>query len=175
MNLLPICILSRTRRRKSILLKGLLKEDDYNSYCLKKDFIFSSRSFSYAPSFMLFVLSNSSCNLLDEAANKTYTHNNTPKCHISNVLSSNLLYQWFDHPSKHVLKCILSSLSLPCLILVPNFCDTCQYGKIHQFLFYSTGIKIRAPLKLIHTDLWGPTPNISLQGYRYYISFYRWL
>ncbi|KAH9769651.1 retrovirus-related pol polyprotein from transposon RE1 [Citrus sinensis] len=85
--------------------------------------------------------------------------------------SANLLHQRFGHPSKHVLKCILSSLSLPCPTSIPDFCDACQYGKIHQFPFYSTGIKTKAPLELVHTDLWGPAPMLSLQGYRYYISF----
>ncbi|KAH9699266.1 retrovirus-related pol polyprotein from transposon RE1 [Citrus sinensis] len=128
----------------------------------KKDFTSSSHGPSQIPSSMLSVLNNSAYNLLDEATKKT---------RINNILSANLLYKSFGHPSKHVLKCILSSLSLPCPTSMPDFCDACQYGKIHQFPFYSTGIKTKAPLELVHTDLWGPTPIPSLQGYRYYISF----
>lgn len=28
-----------------------------------------------------------------------------------------------------------------------------------------------APLELIHCDIWGPSPNLSTMGYRYYIMF----
>ena len=42
---------------------------------------------------------------------------------------------------------------------------------MHQLPFYSTGIKTKAPLELIHIDLWSPTPLPSSNGYRYYISF----
>lgn len=42
---------------------------------------------------------------------------------------------------------------------------------MHQFHFPLIEIKSKSPLELIHTDLWGPTPEYSLDGYKYYISF----
>ena len=51
------------------------------------------------------------------------------------------------------------------------FCDACQLGKLYQLDFPTTEIKTKYPLKLIHTDLWRPAPILSLDGYRYYISF----
>ena len=84
---------------------------------------------------------------------------------------ANMLHQRFCHSNKHVLKSILSSLAPHYPISVPEFCDACQYGKMHQFPFYFTGIKTKAPLELVHTDLWGPASIPSLYGYRYYISF----
>ncbi|KAH9682071.1 retrovirus-related pol polyprotein from transposon RE2 [Citrus sinensis] len=52
-----------------------------------------------------------------------------------------------------------------------EFCNTCQLGKLHQFHFSATEIKSKNPLELIHTDLWGPASVLSMEGYKYYISF----
>ena len=80
---------------------------------------------------------------------------------------ANLFHQKFGHPNKHVLKSIPSSLFVDySSISAPDFCDACQYGKVHQMPFYSTRIKTKVPLELINTDLWGPAPLPSLHGYR---------
>ena len=50
-------------------------------------------------------------------------------------------------------------------------CDTCKLGKIHQESFPSIAIKTNKPLQLIHSDVWGPSPNISIEGYRFYLLF----
>ena len=52
-----------------------------------------------------------------------------------------------------------------------HFCEACQLGKIHKLHFPVTEIKTKSALELIHTDLWGPSPVISREGFRYYISF----
>ena len=110
----------------------------------------------------------SPCKISDTAANKVYNS----QCQTNTTKLANLFHQKFGHPNKHVLKSILSSLSFDCLsISAPDFCDVCQYGKVHQMPFYSTGIRTKAPLELIHADLWGPAPLPYLHGYRYYISF----
>lgn len=136
----------------------------------KNDFVSNSCNLTYGPRSMLSIFNNSTCNHSDSAENKACI----PQCHtntVKSIMSANLFHQHFGHPSRHVLKCILSSLSLNCNVTMPDFCDACQYGKMHQLPFYSTGINTKAPLELIHTDLWGPTPLPSSNGYRYYISF----
>ena len=52
-----------------------------------------------------------------------------------------------------------------------NFCDACQYGKLHQFHFPITDIKSKSPLQLLYADLWGLASVLSMDGYKYYISF----
>ena len=52
-----------------------------------------------------------------------------------------------------------------------HFCEACQLGKIHKLHFPVTEIKTKSAFELIHTDLWGPSPVISREGFRYYISF----
>jgi hypothetical protein len=37
--------------------------------------------------------------------------------------------------------------------------------------FYPSISKVCKPLQLIHSDVWGPSPTISVNGNRYYVSF----
>ena len=52
-----------------------------------------------------------------------------------------------------------------------QICKACQMGKSHRLHFLVTKTKTSQVLELIHTDLWGPSPIISKDGYVYYISF----
>lgn len=140
----------------------------------KNDLVSKSCNLTYIPSSMLSIFNNSASNLSDTVVNKTCTQSSIHQCHVNTAKSlttATLFHQRFGHPSKHILKCILSSISPHYPVSLPDFRDACQYGKVHQFPFYSTGIKTKSPLELVHTDLWGPTPLSSLNGYRYYISF----
>ncbi|KAH9779268.1 retrovirus-related pol polyprotein from transposon RE1 [Citrus sinensis] len=42
---------------------------------------------------------------------------------------------------------------------------------MHKLHFPITETKTKNPLELLHTDLWGPSPTPSIQGYKYYVSF----
>ena len=51
------------------------------------------------------------------------------------------------------------------------FCDSCKIGKFSQLPFSSHDITVTTPLELIYSNLWGPAPVVSVQGFRYYIIF----
>ena len=51
------------------------------------------------------------------------------------------------------------------------FCDACQYGKLHQFSFPSAHTHTTQAFQLVYSNVWGPAPQLSCDGYRYYISF----
>ncbi|TXG48817.1 hypothetical protein EZV62_024692 [Acer yangbiense] len=42
---------------------------------------------------------------------------------------------------------------------------------MHQLPYPNSTLVTTKPLELVHTDLWGPAPMLSTEGYRYYISF----
>ena len=45
-------------------------------------------------------------------------------------------------------------------------------GKQKKVSFLTNGRKLKATkLELVHTNLWGPSPIASLEGFRYYITF----
>lgn len=52
-----------------------------------------------------------------------------------------------------------------------TFCEACQYGKSHILPFKSSDSHASFPLDLVHTNLWGPSPVASLNGFHYYIHF----
>lgn len=44
-------------------------------------------------------------------------------------------------------------------------------GKSHNLLFSSSQTQYLDPLQLVQTDIWGPSPMFSFNGFKYYISF----
>ena len=92
----------------------------------------------------------------------------------SSSMSANVLHNRLGHPSKHVIQTILrNNYLLSAHVSKSNFhfCDACQLKKLHQLHFPVIEIKTKYSLELIHTDLWGPAPILSLDGYIYYIFF----
>jgi len=52
-----------------------------------------------------------------------------------------------------------------------RFCSACAQGKTHKLPYSHNDTIITTPLAVIHSDLWGPSPIVSRNGYRYYVSF----
>ena len=109
--------------------------------------------------------SQKSCNQTDDSSCKT------------SVNKATLLHRKFGHPNHQVLTHIIKtakSIHLPAYQkqqMHQYICEACQMGKTHKLHFPITETKTSKTLELIHTDLWGPSPIISRDGYQYYISF----
>ncbi|KAL5825807.1 hypothetical protein ACOSQ3_021870 [Xanthoceras sorbifolium] len=54
---------------------------------------------------------------------------------------------------------------------VMPFCDSYKCAKMHQFPFESSTIRTFNPLELVFSDVWGPAPISSSQGYKYFVNF----
>ena len=53
-----------------------------------------------------------------------------------------------------------------------NFqCPTCPLGKSSCLTLKTTGHQTRAPLDLISSDVWGPSPMLSFDGFHYFVIF----
>lgn len=50
-------------------------------------------------------------------------------------------------------------------------CESCQMGKSSRLKFFQFSSSVSQPLGRIHCDLWGPSPIVSYQGFRYYAVF----
>ena len=89
--------------------------------------------------------------------------------------TQSLMTLWLSrlgHPNRLVLNKVLSQLNINVSsYAVVKFCDACQYGKLHQASFPPTLLHTTAPFQIIHSDVWGPASFLSIDGYRYYISF----
>ena len=78
----------------------------------------------------------------------------------------------FGHPSSHILHHLATSCTLPLSTSSSDMtCDSCLCHKSQQLPFHVSSLKSHGPLDLIYTDVWGPTPIPSTEGYRFYVIF----
>ena len=94
---------------------------------------------------------------------------------LSNKVTQNVYTLWHNrlgHPSSRIVKLVLSSYNISVKDKSEfEFCPFCCLGKIHNFPFSHSTTVYSLPLEMIYTDLWGPAPIQSKNGYTYYISF----
>jgi hypothetical protein len=83
---------------------------------------------------------------------------------------------WWHHRLVHaslpIVQCVVSRNKLSCLkeASSKSVCDACQRAKSHQLLFPISSSVSKAPLELIFSDVWDPTP-MSVGMFMYYASF----
>ncbi|KAK1417226.1 hypothetical protein QVD17_26351 [Tagetes erecta] len=65
----------------------------------------------------------------------------------------------------------LGCLSFTSILPKPNLCSPCQLAKAHKLPFEANEKRASNPLDLVHCDLWGPSPIITNDGYKYYVVF----
>lgn len=86
------------------------------------------------------------------------------------------LHDWhkrLGHPSTRTLQHLIKTFSLPLSSGSNNFssCNSCQCNKSHRLPFNVSSLKSRGPLDLIYTDVWGPSPVESIDGFKFYVIF----
>ena len=77
------------------------------------------------------------------------------------------------HPHDQVLKYVFPndrSVINKCTNLIQT-CTHCLYGKIHNLPFPKCHSVASSPFELVHSDVWGPTPVTSVNGFHYYVIF----
>ena len=75
--------------------------------------------------------------------------------------------QRLGHPNSQILKLLLQNNCLSCNNSA-NFVNSCihyLHGKMHRLPFPSSRFVANSPFELVHTDLWGPVPLNSINGY----------
>jgi hypothetical protein len=84
------------------------------------------------------------------------------------------------HPAFKVVSRILSKFNLP-VVRNNNGPMSCPTSKSKQLVFFSSSTRVKNLLELIYTNVWGPSPLFSNNGFKYYVSFldshsrYTWL
>ncbi|KAH9805863.1 retrovirus-related pol polyprotein from transposon RE1 [Citrus sinensis] len=171
-----VCFL-KDKVKGTLLAQGIARDGLYK--LLSKEESLSSSTLVLPVSHLSSMMSTLSCNNVVtsvQSSNNDFCFKSTfpVSFQTSSSMSANMLHNRLGHPSKHVIQTILRNNCLMSANVSKSnfiFCDACQLGKLHQLHFPATEIKTKYPLELIHTDLWGPAPVLSLDGYRYYISF----
>ncbi|KAM1885022.1 hypothetical protein ACFX14_037751 [Malus domestica] len=96
----------------------------------------------------------------------------SPAAYIGRRINSALWHCRLGHPASSVVKAALSKADIPFTCLNSSHtCKACLQGKFANLPFPSLASKSVIPFEVIHTDVWGPSPSLSIEGYRYYVSF----
>jgi hypothetical protein len=96
-------------------------------------------------------------------------HPSTPQALIGERTSSHCWHKRLGHPALRIVNHVLSKFKLP--ILSNNALPPCPQAKGHQLPFSISTTKICNPLELLYYNVWGPSPTLSINGNRYYVSF----
>ncbi|KAJ3704083.1 hypothetical protein LUZ61_007788 [Rhynchospora tenuis] len=75
------------------------------------------------------------------------------------------------HPSKDVTLNVVNRFQLPCISNKLTICHDCSIAKAHRLPFTASSSVSTFPLEIIHSDVWGPSPILSHNGFRYYVVF----
>ncbi|KAM0987670.1 hypothetical protein ACFX2I_011694 [Malus domestica] len=86
--------------------------------------------------------------------------------------SQDIWHQRLGHPSSRIMNKIAST---SCISFTgsshQSLCSSCAMGKCSKLPFPYVSYSSSKPLELLHTDIWGPSPVSSVQGFQYYIIF----
>lgn len=74
------------------------------------------------------------------------------------------------HLAQPILKKILSQFPSRNHISRLPFCSICAANKAKKLPFSQRSYTAKQPFEIIHLDLWGPSPVVSREGYRYYAA-----
>ena len=72
------------------------------------------------------------------------------------------------HPSFFLLKHMYSHLFKD-IVFEKLICEACQLGKFKCTVYPGNNIRLTKPFTLIHCDVWGPSPRIDINGYRWFL------
>jgi len=76
------------------------------------------------------------------------------------------------HPTPRIFNLLVSDNKIVCTSRRSlTHCQACPLGKSSRLSLRPTGHKNSAPLELIFSDVWGPTPMFSSDGFRYFVIF----
>ncbi|CAN1291668.1 Retrovirus-related Pol polyprotein from transposon RE2, partial [Linum perenne] len=81
-------------------------------------------------------------------------------------------HQRLGHPSTKSMTSLIRSHHLPVLKTPGStFCDACLSNKSHKLPFSVSTLTSSRPFDLLFSDVWGPTPKPSIDGFQYYLIF----
>ncbi|PKU85306.1 Retrovirus-related Pol polyprotein from transposon TNT 1-94 [Dendrobium catenatum] len=97
---------------------------------------------------------------------------NSPE--VACAASTNPNFTWRDrlgHPHFKILKNIAQSNSALHISPFNTSCTTCIQCKLHKLPFESSISRTHTPLALVHSDVWGPSPVSSTNGFHFFVIF----
>lgn len=100
-----------------------------------------------------------------------FTPPSSPSPSTLQAVSLSLWHHRLGHPMLQTVNKVLSSYALPVSNKNLSHCNACHVSKSHRLPFSLSSTVYDKPLQLVVSDLWGPAPCLSRNGFRYYILF----
>jgi hypothetical protein len=88
-------------------------------------------------------------------------------------IPANRWHTHLGHPSRDIVRRFILKNNLPCVQFdrsSESVCDACACSKAHQLPYSVSSRTSSTPLKLVHSDIWGPAID-SFGRKKYYVSF----
>ncbi|PKU72953.1 Retrovirus-related Pol polyprotein from transposon TNT 1-94 [Dendrobium catenatum] len=84
---------------------------------------------------------------------------------------TSLWHAHLGHPNSRRLSSIAKTLSISFPSSSNFLCKSCNVAKSHKLKFNKRTSATTSSFEIIHSDVWGPAPEQSLNGFRYYVIF----
>jgi hypothetical protein len=97
------------------------------------------------------------------------TNSTSPTALLGEKTSADQWHKRLGHPALRIVKHVLSKFSLP--VSSNKSAASCQQAKAHQLPFPTSSSICTRPLELLFSDVWGPSPVVSSNGNKYYVTF----
>ena len=95
-----------------------------------------------------------------------------PQSFLGQLVFSSTWHSRLGHPTNKVATLMLQKANVACSSdSNTSMCHSCLQGKFSKLPFQSSHTKSVIPFQIIHSDLWGPSPCVSIDGYKYYVTF----
>ncbi|KAM1004535.1 hypothetical protein ACFX2C_004724 [Malus domestica] len=98
-----------------------------------------------------------------------------PKVHaafLGQHVSSSLWHSRLGHPSNSIVSAILRKCNVSDISDSKSvMCHSCLEGKFCKLPFVDSVSKSLRPFDTVPSDVWGPSPCNSVEGFRYYVTF----
>ncbi|RWR76373.1 putative polyprotein [Cinnamomum micranthum f. kanehirae] len=103
----------------------------------------------------------------------THSNNDGHAAFVGERVTASIWHSRLGHPASAVFQHLASAFQLPVdgSSKLSSICTPCQMGKSKKLPFSISSSISSNPLDLIHCDLWGSSPELSISGYSYYVSF----
>ena len=86
--------------------------------------------------------------------------------------TTRLWHMHIRHMNKRVLQALYNKKVIPGIKYCKlDLCKFCIIGRQCRVGFFTSRHKTKGMLNLIHTDVWGLLPVVSIGGARYYVTF----
>ncbi|KAK9912822.1 hypothetical protein M0R45_036662 [Rubus argutus] len=94
------------------------------------------------------------------------------KAFLGKSVKHSLWHQRFGHPSNEIVTVMLNKTGISSLPSSnSSICEPCLLGKFHKLPFPKSVSRCQKPFELVHSDVWGPSPHLSIDGFRYFVLF----